>query len=345
MQGRLDLEIPVTTSFHGQRMLLRTSRCLAWLMATAIACLACGSPSFAQAPPQIHRTLTVTMSEPLTLEVDVPCGEVEILYGRDGQVSISGVAKASAGTKLDSSFFSNALDIEQAGNRVTIRHVPNPAWGEEGVKVFYRIDVPYRTEVTSRLNHGNQTIRGIMGPVRATAGEGDIRASYVSKGLQAHVENGNLDLQVIGEHVEARTGRGNISCVRLEQGISAETGDGDITLMVVGQSTATVKKGNGRIEVGGARGRFAGTTDEGDLHVKAVPHDDWQLQSSSGNIRLDLPPASKFELDVSTVSGKLQVDRDDIAKPAVSVRQLTQVVNGGGKQIQVHTDRGQIVIR
>ena len=34
---------------------------------------------------------------------------------------------------------------------------------------------------------------------------------------------------------------------------SAETGDGDVTLIVVGPSTATVKKGSGRIDVGAAR--------------------------------------------------------------------------------------------
>ena len=324
---------------------LRAKHSFVWIALLAIVSLDCVSLSFAQSTTQVHRTLATNAAQSLTLDVDVPNGDLQIVYGRDGQVSISGVAKASAGAKLDDSFFSNALNVEQAGNHLTIRHVQNAAYPEEGIKILYRIDVPYRTEVTSRLNHGNQTISGIMGPVRATTDKGDIKASYVSKGLQAEVDDGSLDLQVIGAHVEARTGRGNISCARLEQGISATTGDGDITLMVVGPSTATVKKGNGRIDVGGARGSFVGSTDEGDLHVKAVPHDDWQLQSSSGNIRLELPPATKFEIDASTISGELQVDRDDIAKLTASDRKITQTVNGGGKQIQVHTERGRIVIR
>jgi DUF4097 and DUF4098 domain-containing protein YvlB len=246
---------------------------------------------------------------------------------------------------LDDNFFPTVLAIQQDGNRLTIRHVPNAAYREEGINVLYRIDVPYRTEVTSRLNRGQQNISGILGPVRAATGRGDIKASYVSKELQAQVENGNLDLQVIGEHVEAKAGSGNISCMRLAQGVSAETGDGDITLMVVGPSTATVKKGTGRIDVGGARGSFVGSTDGGDLHVKATPHDDWQLNSSSGNIRVELPPAAKFELDASTDSGGFQVDRDDIAKPDSDTRQLHQKINGGGKRIDVHTGSGRIAIR
>jgi hypothetical protein len=335
----------MATSSRRRGTLLPTSRCLAWLTAGAIASLAIVPMAFAQATAQVHRTLAVTAAEPLTLEVDIPSGDLEILYGREGQVSISGIARASTDAKLDDRFFSNALSIEQAGNRVTIRHVPNPAYGEEGVKVFYRIDVPYRTRLTSRLGRGSQTVSGIMGRVQLATGVGDIKASYVSKGLRAQVKSGNLDLLVIGEHAEATTGLGNISCARIEQGVSVETAEGDITLMVVGPSTASVKKGYGRIDVGGARGSFVGSTDEGDLHIKAVPHEDWRLRSASGNIRLELPPIAKFDLDASTVSGEFQVDRDDIAKPSIGVRQLKQMVSGGGKRIEVRTSSGRIVIR
>jgi hypothetical protein len=97
--------------------------------------------------------------------------------------------------------------------------------------------------------------------------------------------------------------------------------------------------------VGGARGSFVGSTDEGDLHVRAIPHDDWQLHSASGSVRLDLPPVAMLELDASTNSGELQVDRDDIAKNDLDLHHFHQKVNGGGKRIEVHTKSGRIVIR
>jgi Putative adhesin len=318
---------------------------LAWVAVVAIASLVCIQMSFAQVTAEFHQTLMVTVTEPVMLDVEIPSGELQILYGRDGQVSISGAVKASADAKLDDNFLSAVLTIEQIGNHITIRRLPNPAVPEEGISVFYRIDVPYRTEVTSRLNRGKQNISGILGPVKASTGKGDIKVSYVSKGLQVQVDHGDLDLQVIGEHVEATARSGNISCTRIAQGVNAEAGDGDITLMVVGQSTATVKKGTGRIDVGGARGTFVGSTDGGDLHIKAIPHDDWQLRSASGSVHVDLPPVAKLELDVSTNSGALQVDRVDIAKPDSDTHHLHQEVNGGGKRIEVHTESGRIVIR
>jgi hypothetical protein len=324
---------------------VRLARRIAWFTVVALASLTEAPLSFAQVTAEFHRTLTVTSAQPVTLDVELPNGDLQILYGRDGQVSISAVAKASADARLDDNFFPRVFTVDQKENHLTLRHVPNPASPEEGVSVLYRIDVPYRTEVISRLNRGNQNISGILGPVKAAAHSGNIKASYVSQGLRAQVDNGNLDIQVIGEHVEARSGKGNISCTRVPQGVSAETGDGDITLAVVGPSTATVKEGRGRIEVGGARGRFIGSTAEGDLHVKAIPHDDWQLRSASGNVRLEFPPVAKLELDASTTAGEFQIDRDDMAKPGPDLHHFNQKVNGGGKRIEVHTGSGTIVIR
>jgi DUF4097 and DUF4098 domain-containing protein YvlB len=247
--------------------------------------------------------------------------------------------------KLDDNFFKAVLAVERDGNHLKIRHTSNSSYPQQGINTLYRIDVPYRSEVISKVDHGKQTFSGIMGPVRAVTGQGDLKASYISKGLNAQVDHGNLDLQVIGEHVNAKTGKGNISCERLAEGVSAETGEGDITLMVVGPSAASVMKGTGRIDVGGVRGSFTGSTSAGDLHIKAVPHDNWQLNSESGNIRLELPPVSGFELDASTDSGEFQVDRDDIIRPVAATRHFHQVVNGAGKRIDARTVTGNIAIR
>lgn len=324
---------------------VRLKRRIAWLTLVACALLVEAPGSVAQVGAEFHRTLMVAPAQPVMLEVQVSGGDLQILYGRDGQVSITAVAKASGDARLDDNFFPKVLSIDQRENHLTVIHAPNPAYAESGINVLYRIEVPYRTEVISRLNSGHQKVSGIMGPVKAAVGSGDIRADYITKGLQAEVGQGNLDIQVVGERVEAKTGKGNISCARIPQGVSAETGDGDITLMVVGPSTAQVKNGRGRVDIGGARGSLTGSTAEGDLHVKAIPHDDWQLSSASGDVRLELPPEAHLELEASTTAGEFQIDRDDMAKPRPDLHFFEQKVNGGGKRVDVHTGSGKIVIR
>jgi hypothetical protein len=331
------------STVHTTRYTARAQAGLSMRFVITIALLAWVQSASAQTMAEFRRTLTVTAAKTVTLDVDVAVGELQVSYGRDGEVSIAASARSSELASIADSFFSAALSIEQSGNHIKVQ-TSDPAAAER-ISIVYRIDVPYRTELTSKVNSGKQVITGILGPVNAVTNKGDIKAAYISNTLEGHVGTGNLDLQVIGGHAEAITDSGNISCTRLPQGVSAEAGEGDITLMVVGPSTGVVKKGAGRISVGGARGSFTGSTDQGDIYLTAIPHEDWQLSSVSGNVRIELPPSAKFELEASTKTGELQFERDDITKPLANLLQFRQAINGGGKRIAVSTESGRIVIR
>ena len=308
------------------------------------AVVAASALSGAQTSAEFHKSLPVSSAEPVVLSVEMRHGDVDILYSRDGQVSITAVGQAAGDSMLGDNFFLTTLAIEQSGNHVSVRQISNSTASEEKIKVRLRIDVPYRTEINSAVGEGKQTIRGVLGPVQARADKGDIKASYVSKTLRAATGIGNVELQMIGEHVDANVVSGNISGERLPRGITSETSDGDIILTVVGPSMATVVKGSGRIDVGGARGSLALSTDGGDLHVAAVPHDGWKLNSGSGTIRLDLPPVVNVALNASTDSGKLQFERDDIPNTGNGLRKVDEHSNSE-KHIDVHTGSGTIVIR
>jgi hypothetical protein len=277
----------------------------------------------------------------VTLDVRLAEGELQIAYGRNEQVAITAFAQVSKGSMADEQSIATVLAVDQDGNHVQIRNQTNA----RRTAMKLRIDVPYWTEVRSTVDNGNQTISGIMGPVRAETREGDVKVSYVSKGVVVVASAGNLDLEVISGRVAARTGKGNITCIRAAQGASAEAQNGSIVLMVVGPSEANVTKGSGRIEVGGARGSFRGSTTSGEIHVKAVPRDDWRLNSTSGNIRVELPPTAAFEVDATTGTGQILTERNDIERPTSDVRHLRQTVNGGGKRIEARTGSGKIVIR
>ena len=318
---------------------------LAWRPAVVAALPACTQSGSAQPAREFHRTIPVTASDPVTLDVQLSEGELQIAYGRDEQVSVAAFTEVPVGAKADQESLTTALTVEQDRNHLRIRDLSSTRTAEEKVRIVCRIDVPSWTEVNSMVDHGKQTIIGIMGPVKARTRKGDIKVSYISKGVLAEAYSGNVDLQVIGEHVEARTDQGNISCVRSVQGATAETENGDIVLMVVGPSMAKIKNGTGRIDLTGATGSFTGSTAGGDLHVKGMPHDDWRLNSVSGNIRIELPPAAKFEVDATTNFGEVVNDRDDIGSTNGEVRYLHRKVNGGGKLIEMHTDSGRILIR
>ena len=303
------------------------------------------TPAWAQSGYNFHQILTVASAQAVVLDVKLNNGDLEVLYSKDGEVSITATGHDAHGNRLDSVFLGASLSLEQNGNHITLRQTSSAAYLQDRLRIRYRIDVPYRTEVVSHVDRGTQTLSGIMGPVRATGGKCDVKATYLSKDVRIEVESGNLDLEVVGERVAAKTGRGNISGARLAQGVNAESADGDITLTVVGPSTATVKNGVGRINATAIGSSFTGSTQAGELHVKAEPRGSWRLHSASGNIRLEMPAVLRLNLVASTDSGTFQIDRDDIVESVTDPHHLQQQIKGGGFAVEAHTGSGNISIR
>jgi hypothetical protein len=139
-----------------------------FLKSTALALVMVASLALGErkSTSEFQRTLVVTNTEPVLLHIEIISGDVEVLYNRDGQVSIAGSAQADGDSGLDDNYFSASLTLEQVGNRITLRHSDRGSV-QGRVKVRYRIEVPYRTEVISSVNHGKQSIRGVLGPVAA----------------------------------------------------------------------------------------------------------------------------------------------------------------------------------
>src|SRR4051812_36083580 len=128
---------------------------------------------------EFHRVITVSNSEPVTLALELASGDLEIVYSRDGQVSVSLAAQVSRDSTYSNNDLQSAVVIEQSGNELKLRQVPD-ALGEK-VKIRYRLEVPYRTAVTSVLKSGKIMIRGVSGPIDVSSADGDVNVSYVSE--------------------------------------------------------------------------------------------------------------------------------------------------------------------
>lgn len=296
----------------------------------AVALTGCqGAVAFAVDQMHVFQsTLDTGIKDPVSLSVAVSSGNVSISYRRDDQLSVSVSGKDAGGKYLSEEYLKKNLVIERKDNHITVRDsLGVPSLLGSLNTIDYQIDVPYRTQVDSIVSGtGNQTVAGVFGPARLTSGVGNIEASYVRFApLYAH------------------TGKGNISCSRCFQ-VDASTDAGNINLTENGYSKAVVKSGRGKIDVSGARAGVDAEVDAGTLHIKAILWDDWQLKSSSGIIRIEVPAGAKFEVDASSESGEVSADREDMPKPQDEVHQLHQQVNGGGKHITARSSKGSIFI-
>jgi Toastrack DUF4097 len=287
-----------------------------------------GSVVFAEAKVEFHRTLPLAPSDHIILDVAVPNGDVTISYAHAGELSVSATAQASAG-KLPADFFDRRLVVARQGEHVKVQFNPNSAPSDGALRIAYTIDVPNWIEINSNVGTGKQTISGVMGPVKAVTGNGDMRVQYITNDL------------------EAKTGRGDITVIRVGTAAKVETASGNIDMKDIGPgSTATVKKGIGRVEVDGISGSFTGSTDAGELRVEGGVYDNWELKSDSGNIHIGTGQDSSFEIDAATDSGRLSIENEDVAMPKdANARSCHQKVNGGGKLVHARSTSGTIFIQ
>jgi putative adhesin len=288
-----------------------------------------GSLSFADTKVEFHRSMPLALADHIILDVAVPNGNVTISYAHAGELSVSATAQAPE-SEIPGDFFDRGLVVEREGDHVKVKFNSSATPSEEIPRISYTINVPNWIEINSDVGIGNQSISGVMGPVRAVTGKG------------------NLNIQYITNDLEAKTGSGDITVIRVGTAAKAETGSGNINMKDIGPASgAMVKKGTGRVDVDGISGSFTGSTDAGELRVAGAVYGTWNLESASGNIHLGISAESQYEIDVATRTGQLSIENEDIqvSKGDANARACHQKVNGGGKLVRARSTSGTIFIQ
>jgi DUF4097 and DUF4098 domain-containing protein YvlB len=285
--------------------------------------------ALAEGRAEFERVISLAPADHIVLDVAVGKGDVTISYSHAGEIKVTATAKATDEKDVPANFFDTALTVQREGDHVKVQSVAKAVSQRKDLKVVYTIYVPNWIEVNSTVEDGKQSVSGVMGPVKLVSGSGDIKVNYITKTL------------------DAKTGGGNITVIRVGSAAKVETAAGNINLKDIGPaSVATVKKGTGRIEMDGVSGSFTGSTDAGELDASGGVFGDWDLKSTSGNIRIGLGPESKFDFDAATGSGKLSIENDDIEQGHdCNVHTCRQKVNGGGKVVRARSASGAILIK
>ena len=300
-----------------------------------LTCLTHGLLVFGEDKIEFKKTVSLSPTDHIILDVTVPKGDVSIQYRHAGEISIVASAITTDGKDLPADFFDTSLKVEREGEHLKISATPTVTYAIPNLKISYMIGVPDWIEVNSTVEKdGKQTVAGVRGPVKLVSGSGDIRAVYITTTL------------------DARTGSGNIEVTRVGTSAKVETGGGNIRMKNIGPfSVAIVKKGTGRIEMDGVSGSFTGSTDAGELDAKGGVYGEWNLRSNSGDIRIEVGSGTennedpKFDIDAATRLGKLLTENDDLKACRVAVvRECHQKVNGGGNRVIARSLKGNIFI-
>lgn len=291
----------------------------------------CSIYAAAAARGSFQKTLQVT--GPADLQVLTHSGDIVVHTGAPGSVAISARIHGSTsllglGSASDKEI--RAIEqnppIHQTGNLIKVDY---PPYG--GVSIDYDITVPPDTALRANTGSGSQNVRGLRGRLDLHAGSGDIQ------------------LDDTASPARVGTGSGNIQGGGIGSSLDASAGSGDIRLTFTGAGDVRIHTGSGDVQARGINGSLVLETGSGDVTVDGRPKGKWTLRASSGDVRLHLPQDASFEVDASSGSGDVTINRPVSTTVQGRIgqssrRHIAGKVGNGGPLLEVGTGSGDISI-
>jgi DUF4097 and DUF4098 domain-containing protein YvlB len=297
--------------------------------AIALVVLFASTAMFASSPQgSFERTLQV--SGPVDLEVLTHSGDITVRAGSSGSVTIRGKIYVgnswlSGNRDGDVHQIEQNPPIHQQGNSVHIDSVDM-----RNISINYEITVPAETAVRAHSGSGDQIVEGTKGNADIQTGSGDIKLSDLTGDIRVQTGSGNVRAHAVSGPVHGGTGSGDIEI--------SEGGSGDIDLHT----------GSGNITTRGVKGGFRAETGSGDITAEGSQTGSWEIQTGSGNVHVKLPGDAKYDADISTSSGSIDlgsaIETTVQGRVGDSHKSIRGKVRGGGSLLRVRTGSGDIHI-
>ena len=222
------------------------------------------------------RRETLEVDGTTRIELNLPSGEAAFLPGTPGVVEV-----VIEGRQADE------FVVEKAGGRILLR---TPAGARSRWDSF---------DLTVRMPPGcDLEVRAASADVRAEVDLGSLRVDVASGDVAA----GNVEGNTV-----VRSASGDVNLGAVSGDLAVNTASGDITVREA-RGHAALNSASGDVQVGEALGVLAVASQSGDLEVGRYGGDDLECGSTSGDVRIGLPPGRDLDVDIDTISGEIRSD-------------------------------------
>lgn len=206
--------------------------------------------------------------------------------------------------------------------------------------------------------------------IESKSGKLELENVRATKEMNLHTDFGNLDFMTgSAARLEARTNSGSIklTAVTVSGSLTLRDDFGDVTLDRVRAASYEVESNSGSITIDGVRGPVMAHTGFGNIDILNAEDVTLDLDTNSGSIEfsgslgegphtvhsdfgdieLNIPADSALTIDIETKFGRIT---SDIPITVTLTGEITQgqqsgTINGGGAEIKVDTNSGDISIK
>jgi len=260
-----------------------------------------------------------------------------------GTIRATGSRSDSANAEKKVRYLEANPPIEQHGNLIKIGHIEDENL-QRNVSISYEIVAPVETRLHSNSGSGEQNVSGLRGPVEASSGSGNLKLANIGDEVRASTGSGHISVEGVKGGVRASTGSGEILATGVGGGLHASTGSGSVTLRQTAPGDVEVSTGSGTLQLEGVHGAVRAQTASGNILVSGEGQDSWRLSTASGNVTVRLPGQQGYTLRAHTVSGSIHTAHEMTVQGGFGKHEVEGKVGGGGFRLEVSTVSGNIQV-
>jgi DUF4097 and DUF4098 domain-containing protein YvlB len=196
--------------------------------------------------------------------------------------------------------------------------------------------------------HGSVTASGVDGGADVETSFGDVHLSGVRGDGRAKTEHGEVRVEDARGRLEARTTFGSLRLERVEGAATATVQHGGVEARSL-EGGARVRAEGGDVSIKGFRGAVDALVERGSIRLapEAPITSPITASASGGDVRLEVPAGSHFDLEALSRHGDLKLDA-----PGLEVAKVEEVADrhpvsgragGGGAPVRLTAD-GDVVV-
>ncbi len=324
---------------------------------------------------EVRTASAVGMAGQEGLRIETRSADVHLIQSPDDTLRVVTTRRVQAGTarSVEALLAQIKVTMERQGDLLVLR-VREPEQGRTRVSVDAgpwrtrrSIEIELTIAVPSRVRVEGETTRGgfdavglaqalsllstsgdiklsqLLGPARVQTTSGDVTLRDLAQGATVRVTAGDVDAVEVAGPLTIRATSGDLSAQQAHGGVRFETSTGDVEVHGV-EGSVMVSTSAGDVDVSAAAADSCVIeTASGDIAVGLVRAPRVvQVRSSSGSVRIDLPPGVGGALDLQTASGAIQV-KSAIAVETMNRNRLSGRLGGSGA-VAVRTSSGDITL-
>ncbi len=222
------------------------------------------------------------------------------------------------------------IDVNKEDKTLIIEtKYPKTPFKSINVSVNYNLMIPSEARIKVKSVSGDVEVENIGGEVDLRTVSGDITVDGAKNGIDCEAVSGDLEIKNVVGDIDIRTISGDIELINVKGSIDADCVSGEIEIENSEVKSLKAKTISGSI------------TYKGKIH----PEGEYEISTHSGNVKLEIPSDSAFDLEAKTFSGKIKSDFEVAVSGEISRKKITGSVNGGGADIDLSSFSGNIVIR